>query len=205
MSDEVKEVQQTKVEATVPEVVAESVPKSVAESQPHKVTNYFFADCERTGDAVSQTDTELDSAGELVGQALNAGIVHKVQTDGAVKEKILETADKVIDTNLGVIKAKAEKEDKKAFFEANEAACTYFGYDEKTTSKSHVKMMKGWSWFFNTLYIITIGFFVVAPISFFCHKLKVVIKHNWLVFLLALLIYGLIVATPFIATWLGRL
>ena len=165
-------------------------------------TNYFFQKDEKTVPALPPV--EVDKAGDLVEQVLQAGIVHKVQTDDDVKEKILETADTVIDTHLKVVKSKADTADKKAYFEANEAACSYFGYDEKTTNKSHINLMRGWSWFFNTLYILTIGFFLVAPITFFVHKLRVVIKHNWIVLLLAVLIYALIVMTPFFAVWLGR-
>lgn len=164
------------------------------------VQNYFFQEDEKP----VSPPAEVDKVGDLVGRVLQAGIVHKVQTDDDVKEKILETADTVIDTHLKVAKSKADTADKKAYFEANEAACSYFGYDEKTTNKSHINLMKGWSWFFNTLYIVTIGFFLVAPITFFVHKLRVVIKHNWLVIVLAILIYALIVLTPFFVVWLGR-
>lgn len=166
------------------------------------VTNYFFQKDEKT--APASPPVEVDKARDTVEQVLQAGIVHKVQTDDGVKEKILETADTVIGTHLNVVKSKADKADKKAYFEANEAACSYFGYDEKTTNKSHINMMRGWSWFFNTLYIMTIGFFLVAPITFFVHKLRVVIKYNWIVLLLAILIYALIVTTPFFIVWLGR-
>lgn len=179
------------------EETCELVPK---EEKTSEVQNYFFQSDEKP----VSPPAEVDKVGDLVGQVLQAGIVHKVQTDDVVKEKILETADTVIGTHLNVAKSKADTEEKKAYFEANEAACSYFGYDEKTTNKSHINLMRGWSWFFNTLYILTIGFFLVAPITFFVHKLRVVIKHNWIVLLLAVLIYALIVLTPFFAVWLGR-
>lgn len=167
------------------------------------VTNYFFQKDEKT--APASPPVEVDKARDTVEQVLQAGIVHKVQTDDGVKEKILETADTVIGTHLNVVKSKADKADKKAYFEANEAACSYFGYDEKTTDRGHVTLMRWWAWVFNTLYIVTIGFLLVAPIAFFVHKLRVVIKHNWIVLLLAVLIYTLIVLTPFFAVWLGRI
>lgn len=181
--------------------IVKAEPTAVEPAVPH-APNYFFGDVEKVSPA--PTPVDVDKTGELVENVLQAGIVHKVQSDDSVKEKILETADTVIDTHLKVAKSKADKADKKAYFEANEAACSYFGYDEKTTNKSHINLMKGWSWFFNTLYIITIGFFLVAPITFFVHKLKVVIKNNWIVLLLAILIYALIVLTPFFVVWLGR-
>lgn len=175
----------------------------MTESAPTKQVpqqNYFFSE-EETAAVVKKP---VDKASDLVGDVLAAGIEHKVRNDEGTKEKILEAADAMIDTHINVAKSQADKADKEAYFEANEAACRYFGYDEKTTSKSHVKIMSAWAWFFNTLYIFTIGFFVVAPISFFFHKIRVVIKHTWLVLILAVLIYALIVLTPFFIVWLGR-
>lgn len=180
----------------------ELIPKEETAQTTPAVPNYFFSKDENSTPAAPPV--EVDKAADLVETVLQAGIVHKVQTDEGVKEKILETADSVIDTHLKVAKSEADKADKKAFFEANEAACSYFGYDEKTTNKSSVMLMKAWSWFFNTPYIVTIGFFLVAPITFFVYKIRVVVKKTWLVLLLALLIYALIVLTPFFIVWLGR-
>lgn len=184
------------------------------------VQNYFFTDLEKkpefrdevqnvsTQEQPKQqlTDTDIGGeAGALVDEALKAGVMAHIKKNGKVQEKLVNTANSVIDTKINVLQSQADKADKKAYFEANEAACSYFGYDEKTTNKSHVTLMKCWSWFFNTLYIVTIGFFLVAPITFFAHKLKVVIKKTWLVLLLAVLIYVMIVLAPFIGVWLGRI
>lgn len=172
----------------------------VDESEKGVHPNYFFDDKETE----NNTLVETTSTDVMIEQAIAAGVVHHVQNSQEVKDKIIKTTDALIDAKLDEKKSNADKAVKKAYFEANEAACTYFGYDEKTTSKSHIKMMKAWAWFFNTLYIVTLGFFLVAPISFFFHKLKVVIKHSWLVLILAILIYALIVLTPFFITWLRR-
>lgn len=166
------------------------------------VSQFFFDKKEKESKQVD-LPAEQDKAAELVKTVLHAGIVHKVQNDESVREKVLSTADKVISTRLDVEKNNAEKADKRAYFEANEDACTYFGYDEKTTAKSHVKMMRAWSWVFNALYIITIGFFVVAPIVFFVSKLRVAVEKSWVVILLSVLIYLAVVLSPFILTWLG--
>lgn len=189
------------VEQVQQEIVPVSEDTKVVVQPENKVANYFFDDA-------TQVDAQakpIDQAGALVNEALGAGIVHKVKTDDTVKEKILKTADECVDAHLDVAKSNADKARKEAYFEANRDACTYFGYDGKTTSKSHIKMMKAWAWFFNTLYILTIGFFVVAPISFFFHKIRVVIKHTWVVLLLAILIYVAIVGTPFLVAWLEGL
>lgn len=142
---------------------------------------------------------------ELVEDVLHAGIIHKVNTDADVKQKILETANRVISTNLAIVDSNADKADKAAFFDANIDACSYFGFDETTTAKTHVKVMKTWAWVFNMLYIISVGFLVVAPIVFFCTKLRVVVKKTWIVLVLGLFIYALVVASPFIVTLLGGL
>lgn len=151
-----------------------------------------------------QLPAEPNMAEKLVDDAVNVGIVHKVRTDEQVQNRILKTVDKVIETNLSVAGNKADKADKEAYFDANKDACTYFGFDEKTTAKTHVKMMKAWSWVFNAIYILTIGFFVVAPIVFFCSKLRVAVKKSWLAIALALFIYALVILSPFVVTWLGR-
>ena len=180
------------------------VASPVVES-PDRVPQQFFFDKKEQERKHVESDDGQDEAGKLVKNVLHAGILHKVQTDDQVREKVLGTADKVIRTRLDVEKNIADKADKTAFFEANEAACTYFGYDERTTAKSHVKMMRVWSWFFNALYIISIGFFVVAPIVFFASKLRVAVKNNWIVIVLAVGIYLAVILTPFLLTWLGRL
>lgn len=176
--------------------------KAATAGTSNGVSQFFFDKKEKESKQVD-LPVEQDKAAELVKTVLQAGIVHKVQTDESVREKVLSTADKVISTRLDVEKNSAEKADKRAFFEANEDACTYFGYDEKTTAKSHVKMMRAWSWVFNALYILTIGFFVVAPIVFFVSKLRVAVEKNWVVILLSILIYLAVVLTPFLLNWLG--
>ena len=176
--------------------VVEASDKSPSNSG--SVPNFFFEEKDKDGDK-----NGFDKAGEMVDAALSAGVMHTIKTSDSVREQILKTSNSVIDSRLNAAQNKANKEDKKTFFEANEAACGYFGYDEKTTNKSHVRLMSAWAWFFNTLYILTIGFFIVAPITFFCHKLRVVIKQTWLVIVLALLIYVGIIGIPILASWLG--
>lgn len=185
--------------------VTVSVPNSQQQPQqsPQPFTPQFSPTYFKEKDE-SASPAIVDKTAELVTDVLHAGIIHKVKTDADVKNRILETADKIIDTNLSVAESKAEKADKEAFFDSNRDACSYFGFDEKTTAKTHVGMMKGWAWVFNTLYILTVGFFVVAPIIFICHKLRVAIKQAWLVVVLAIVIYALIVLTPFVVVWLGR-
>lgn len=181
------------------EVVA-SVPQVVEPT--NELSPQIF---ESNNKPTNKVDEAYGKAAEVIGDALTTGIVHTVKSNEVVQGRVLKTADTVIDAQLNAIESKAAQTDKESFFEMHRDACTYFGYDETTTDKSHVKLMACWAWIFNTLYICTIGFFVVAPISFFFYKVNVVIKKQWVVLVLAFLIYLLIVLTPFIISWLGRL
>lgn len=134
--------------------------------------------------------------GELVEQAFSAALVAKVKTDASVREKLTDAAGKVIDSKVSAVVNRADTEDKETYFDNNADACTLFGYVEKTTEKSLVKTMKGAKYIMDTLYIWTLGMFLVMPIMFFANKVKVVIKHFWLAVVLGILIYALIVATP---------
>lgn len=151
---------------------------------------------------VSPLQRSSDEVSELVGDIFKGAVVSTVQNDDEVKQDILDTAKTVVTNKTEVLKNMAEKESKAAFFENNEAACQYFGYDEKTTSKTHVKIMAFWSFVLNTIYIFTIGFFVIAPITFICKKIKVVIKHIWVAAVLAILIYLAIILIPVLTTTL---
>ena len=112
--------------------------------------------------------------------------------DDGVKKQLLDTAKQVVQDRASTIGDKAELESKAQHFLKHEDACAIFGYDEKTTSRFHVKVMAVWAFVLNTIYIFTIGGIVVAPVSFILHKLKVVIKKTWLAILLAIFIYLLI-------------
>lgn len=134
--------------------------------------------------------------GELIDQAFNAALVAKVKSDVTVQEKLTGAAGKVIDSKVNTVVQKADTEDKESYFDNNVDACELFGYVEKTTEKSLVKTMKVAKYVMDTLYIWTIGMFLVMPIMFFANKVKVVIKRFWVAVILGIIIYALIVATP---------
>lgn len=154
---------------------------------------------------VSSIQKSSDEVGEVVTQIFKGAVVSTVQNDDGVKQDILDTAKTVITNKTEALKSQAEKESKEAYFDNNEAACQYFGYDERTTSKAHVKIMAFWAFILNTIYIFTIGFFVIAPITFICKKIKVVIKTAWVAVLLAILIYAAVIGLPILFSWLGSL
>jgi hypothetical protein len=142
-------------------------------------------------------------ANEVVAEVFGQAVVHTVVHDEIIQEKLLNTAQTVVENKAEVLANRAEKESKASFIDKHSDACFYFGYDDTTTSKFHVKMMAFWIFILNTIYIFTIGFFIVSPISFILRKLKVIIKKTWLAIILALLIYFLILATPILVNWLA--
>lgn len=150
----------------------------------------------------SEAESVSAEAGKMVGELFKSAVVHTIQTDDQVKEEVLDTAKQAIKDKTEALKNQTDKEAKAAFFENNQDACTYFGYEEKTTQKSLVKLMAIWSYILNTIYICTIGFFIVSPIVFLCKKIKVIVKNTWVAFLVALLIYALIIMTPIIIGWI---
>lgn len=142
-------------------------------------------------------------ANEVVAEVFGQAVVHTVVNDEGVQQKLLSTAQTVVENKAEVLANKAEKESKASFIDKHSDACSCFGYDETTTAKFHVKVMASWIFILNTIYIFTIGFFIVSPITFILRKLKVVIKQTWLAIILALLIYFLILAMPFIVDWIA--
>lgn len=179
-------VVQVQQSASAPIQAAPAVPAGVFQAEVEKPQN-------------------ADQVGEVVEQIFTQAVVHIVANDDPVKENLLSTAKQVVTDKADAIKFKAEKESKEAYFDNNKAACEIFGYDEKTTAKSHVKIMKFWAYLLNSIYIFTIGFFIVSPICFICKKLKVVIKHVWVAAILALVIYLAIVGLPILIGYLTSL
>lgn len=142
-------------------------------------------------------------ANEVVAEVFGQAVVHTVVNDKGIQDKLLNTAQTVVENKAEVLANRAEKESKASFIDKHSDACFYFGYDDTTTSKFHVKMMAFWIFFLNTIYICSVGFFIVSPISFILRKLKVIIKKTWVAIVLALLIYFLILAIPVVVNWLA--
>ena len=142
--------------------------------------------------------------GELVEEAFKTALIARVKTDTAVQEKLVDAAGKVIDSKVSAVVNRANTEDKEAYFDNNIDACDLFGYVEKTTEKSLVKTMKGAKYIMDTLYIWTLGMFLIMPIMFFANKVKVVIKRFWLAVVLGIFIYALIIAIPLLIGLIPR-
>ena len=153
----------------------------------------------------SEAEKTSSKAGSLVASLFEEAVLHTVSTDDEVKKEILDTAKQAVKDKTEAIKNQTDKESKEAYFDNNNDACKYFGYDEKTTSKFHVKLMAFWSAILNTLYICTFGFLIVSPLTFLCKKVKVIIKQTWAAFLLALFIYLLVIMSPVIVKWVSSI
>ena len=131
----------------------------------------------------------------LIEQSLGAAIQHRVMNDDKVQERLLDTADRVIDNAMNAEESKAELADKEAYFNNKKGACECWGYDEATTDKTFVKAMAFVHNIFTAIWII-IGSVTFAPIVFVAKKLQVIVKKTWIAVLIALLIYLIVILTP---------
>ena len=154
---------------------------------------------------ITPIEAATSKVNEVVTEIFSQAVVHTVREDDEIRQHLLNTAKQVVADKTNTIADMAETESKAYNFTKHLDACTYFGYDEKTTSKFHVKVMSVWAFILNTIYIFTVGLFIVSPLAFIARKLKVVIKHTWLVVVLALLIYLLVLAIPTLAVLIPKL
>ena len=140
---------------------------------------------------------------ELVDKGIQAAVMHKLQNEEEVQKKFLQTADKIIDTNVSRATNEAEKDEKKAIFENNKDACDLYGIDEKTVPKWVVRCAKKVQDFWYAMWLV-IGFFTTAPVVFLSKKVKVVLKKTWIAVTFAILIYAAIVLSPLWLKYLKR-
>lgn len=145
--------------------------------------------------------TDSEKVGEVVSNIFSAAVVATVQNDDDVKNKITDTAKQVIANKTEALKHESAKEHTASFFGANESACAIFGYDDKTTPKWQVRMMKfGAAIWFIIYYILAL--FSVAPIMVFMNGLSKIIKKHWASMMLAIIFYLVIaVGIPLLSTW----
>lgn len=149
------------------------------------------------------TENKKNSASDLIDSAFEQAIINRVATQEEVQEKILDSAEKVIDNKLNEIKANAEREDKAAHFNNKKAACECFGYNETTTEKWAVNLMNFWHNIMNAIWI-GIGFITFAPVTFIAGKIAVIFKKAWLAVLIAIIIYLAVVLTPLLTVLLTK-
>ena len=147
----------------------------------------------------------MDIANKVTGEAFGQAMIYTVKTDEDMQDQLLTTAKQVIKDKTDSIADMAQTERKAKFFDKNADACQYFGYEEKTTSKFHVKAMAVWAFILNSIYIFTVGYFIVSPITFILSKIKVVVKKTWVAFIFALFAYLLAIGIPVLVAWLAGL
>jgi len=157
-----------------------------------------------TTDTPKGIEQAMEVANKVTGEAFGQAMLYTLQTDSEMQDQLLSTAKQVIRDKTDSIADMAQTERKAKFFEMNADACQLFGYEEKTTAKFHIKAMAFWAFVLNSLYIFTIGYFVVAPITFILSKIKVVIKKTWLALIFALLVYLLAIGLPILVAWLAK-
>ena len=133
----------------------------------------------------------------LLDRGVDAAIIHKITNDDDVKNRLLDTANDIINNKLDEKQNDSERDKKRAALENNKDACDLYGIDEKTVPIWVVKAAKIVQDFWYIVWII-IGFVTTAPVVFLSKKLSVVFKRTWVAVLLAITIYLAVVLTPLI-------
>lgn len=153
--------------------------------------------------SIAEVQPKKDVAGALIDQALGVAITHKVKSDENIQGRLLNTADKVIDTAMNVAENEADTKDKEANFNNKKGACECWGYNETTTEKKFVNAMAFIHSIFTAIWI-GIGAITFAPIVFVAKKIQVIVKKTWIAVFIAVLIYLAIILTPTLLAVLGK-
>lgn len=151
-----------------------------------------------------ETKTEKDTTTQLVEDAFNQAVIHRVATDESVQKDLLDSAEKVVKNKTNAIKERADLEDKTAHFNNKKGACECFGYNEATTEKWAVNVMNAWHNVMTAIWLF-IGFFTFAPVTFVAKKITVIFKKTWVAIVLAILIYLIVVVgIPLLTAYLNK-
>lgn len=180
-------------------VEAKPEEKAIVETQPTAVQAQPQTSVQVIFDKPVE-EKKVNKVDDVVHDLFSAAVVSTVKNDESVRNKITDTAKQVITNKTEAIKHDSEKEHTASFFGANESACAIFGYDDQTTPKWQVRMMKfGAAVWFVIYYILAL--FTVAPVMVFMNGLTKIIKKHWASMLLAILFYLIIiVGIPLIST-----
>lgn len=159
-----------------------------------------------------EVQASRDTTQQLVEEAFNRAIVHRVTTDENVQKDLLDSAGKVVKNKTEVIKERADLEEKTAFFNNKKGACECFGYNEETTEKWAVKVMSLWHNIMTAIWLF-IGFFTFAPITFVAKKIMVIFKKTWIAITISIILYVLAIvgvalltkySVPYIKNFLSK-
>lgn len=138
---------------------------------------------------------------DLVHGAFNQAVVHQMKNNDELRDKILNTAENCVKTEINTLQTETKTKNTAAKFDSAKDACECycFGGKEKTTPTWAVNIMKcGYS---AALFLwLIFATFTIMPIVFITKKIQVGIKATWLAILLAIVIYlGLTVVPPLVA------
>lgn len=142
-----------------------------------------------------------DKNSEILDKTFNDAIQYSVATNDKLKQTMLDTAEKYVDTKANIIKTKVDTEHKEAIFNNQADACESYGFNEKTTPIWAVNVM---SWGYTVILAIWlfIGTFTFMPVIFIAKKIKVGIKSAWLAGVVALILYLLATLLPILVATL---
>ena len=146
-----------------------------------------------------ESATPIEPSMSLIEKVHEQAKLDIVTHDENVQKKVLDNAQKNIETELNTITNKVETDSNKASMKRNSEACAIFGYDVEKggVEKWQLKLMVATHNVLFALYWI-IANITVAPYNFIARKLNNSIKQTWLAALVAILVYLLILFTPFI-------
>lgn len=149
----------------------------------------------------TQDDKKADKD-KLLDSMFDQAVMHNMQNDQDLQEKVLGTAKSYTETKMQVISTDVDTERKKAIFNNQKSACESYGFTENTTPIWAIKFMNIGYNIMLAIWLI-IGTFTFMPVIFIFKKVKVLIKQAWLSILVAILIYlAFTVAVPLIATYI---
>ena len=131
----------------------------------------------------------------LVDKGVDAAIVHTIINDNNIQNRMLNTANTIINNKLDEKQHDSERDKKRAALGNNKDACALYGIEENTVPLWVVSVAKLVQNFWYIIWLI-VGFFTTAPIVFLAKKITVVLKKTWVAVLLAVVIYLGIILVP---------
>ena len=123
----------------------------------------------------------------IIDDAMRSAIIQMLDKDPAVQEFFVESARKLVSSDLATRELLQKREEQNAHFKVNEEACEDFGV-AKSAPQWQVKMMKfGSSFWFVIWYLV--AFVTVAPVSRFDRALRTFVKAHWLSIVISALVW----------------
>lgn len=143
---------------------------------------------------------------DLVHGAFNQAVVHQMKNNDELRDKILNTAENCVKTEINTLQTESKTKNTAAKFDSAKDACECYGFGnkEKTTPTWAINIMKcGYS---AVLFLwIIFDTFTIMPIVFITKKIQVGIKATWLAILLAVVIYLAFTVLPPVVALLSSL